>query len=146
MFLFHITTVKKTVCPNELLYLRLNRLLIFYHKANNHFSLLLILMETMLLTSLPTNHDLLKNTYFANVFSFHNISEQLQLLHRYKNVMNNCDNYELNYIQQNKPTCAFQNCKWTMILLRSTLIISKHASTGLTRHHCFRHMLTFENI
>ena len=35
--------------------------------------------------------------------------------------MNNCDNYELNYIQQNKPTCAFHNCKWTMVLLRSTL-------------------------
>jgi hypothetical protein len=33
-------------------------LLTFYQKANNRFSLLLILMETMLLTSLPTNNEL----------------------------------------------------------------------------------------
>ena len=60
-----------------------------------------------------------KNTYFANVFSFHNIiSEPLQLSHRYKNVMKNCDNCELNYIQQNKSAFAFQNCQWTMGLFK----------------------------
>lgn len=49
-----------------------------------------------------------KNTYFPSV-SFHIISELLQL-HRYKNVMNNCENYNLNYIQQNDSVFAFQKC------------------------------------
>lgn len=56
--LFHKPIVKRTVCPNELLHWRLDELLTFYHKTNNCFSLLLILMETMLLTSLPTSNEL----------------------------------------------------------------------------------------
>lgn len=88
-----------------------------------------------------------KNTHFANEFSFHNIiSELLQLFYHYKKVMNNCENYELNYIQKNKSDFAFSNCKWIMVyFLRSTLTISKQAQLALLII-TVSDMLTFENI
>lgn len=88
-----------------------------------------------------------KNTHLANEFSFHNIiSELLQLLYHYKKVMNNCENYELNYIQQNKSDFAFPNFKWTMVyFLRSTLTLSKQAQLALLIT-TVSDMLTFENI
>lgn len=57
-------------------------------------------METMLLTSLPTNHELLKihilQMFFLSIIFQNSCSYYTAI----KNVMNNCDNYELNYIQQ----------------------------------------------
>lgn len=86
---FSYNNCKRTVCPNELLRWRLNGLLIFYHKANNHFSV----------TDFNGNNALdicaykpwtLKIHLLQVFFSFHSIiSEPLQLLHSYKNVMSN---------------------------------------------------------